>query len=196
MQSMKGATQLLGSMNRQMNLPALQKIAMDFERENDIMDQRQEIFEDATDDMMGLDEEEESDEVVNQVLDEIGVDLGQSVSTPLHLCSFRQVLTLFSWEKHHLASRVPWPTVVWLRLLVVVMPKMMTCKHVLIVCADDVRVHKGASRAFEWAALSLVFRSARERTASTGSTGTSVCTFSNTPVIIDIPGYDWSIGYR
>jgi len=63
-----------------MNLPALQKIAMDFERENDIMDQRQEIFEDATDDMMGMDEEEESDEVVNQVLDEIGVDLGQSVS--------------------------------------------------------------------------------------------------------------------
>lgn len=81
MQSMKGATQLLGSMNRSMNLPALQKIAMDFERENDIMDQRQEIFEDATDDMMGVDEEEESDEVVNQVLDEIGVDLGQSVGS-------------------------------------------------------------------------------------------------------------------
>ena len=83
MQTMKGATQLLGGMNRSMNLPALQKIAMDFERENDIMDQRQEIFEDATDDMMGMDEEEESDEVVNQVLDEIGVDLGQSVS---YLC--------------------------------------------------------------------------------------------------------------
>jgi len=80
MQSMKGATQLLGSMNRSMNLPALQRIAMEFEKENDIMDQRQEIFEEATDDMMGLDEEEETDEVVNQVLDEIGVDLGQAVS--------------------------------------------------------------------------------------------------------------------
>jgi charged multivesicular body protein 2A len=78
MQSMKGATQLLGSMNRSMNLPALQRIAMDFERENDIMDQRQEMFEEATDDI-GLDDEEESDEIVNQVLDEIGVDLGQSV---------------------------------------------------------------------------------------------------------------------
>lgn len=80
MQSMKGATQLLGSMNRSMNLPALQRIAMEFEKENDIMDQRQEIFEEATDDMMGMDEEEETDEVVNQVLDEIGVDLGQAVS--------------------------------------------------------------------------------------------------------------------
>ena len=80
MQSMKGATQLLGSMNRSMNLPALQRIAMEFEKENDIMDQRQEIFEEATDDIMGMDEEEETDEVVNQVLDEIGVDLGQAVS--------------------------------------------------------------------------------------------------------------------
>jgi charged multivesicular body protein 2A len=33
MQSMKGATRILGSMNRSMNLPALQRIAMEFERE-------------------------------------------------------------------------------------------------------------------------------------------------------------------
>ena len=79
MQSMKGATTLLGSMNRQMNLPALQRIAMEFERENDIMDQRQEMMDDAIDDVTGLEDEEEGEEVVNQVLDEIGIDLGQSV---------------------------------------------------------------------------------------------------------------------
>lgn len=83
MQSMKGATQLLGSMNRQMNLPALQRIAMEFEKENDIMDQRQEMMDDAIDDVTGLEDEEEGEEVVNKVLDEIGVDLGQSVSIPL-----------------------------------------------------------------------------------------------------------------
>lgn len=80
MQSMKGATQLLGSMNRQMNLPALQRIAMDFERENDIMDQRQEMMDDAIDDVTGLEDEAEEEDVVNQVLDEIGVDLHQVVS--------------------------------------------------------------------------------------------------------------------
>ena len=80
MQSMKGATSLLGSMNRQMNLPALQRIAMEFERENDIMDQRQEMMDDAIDDVTGLEDEAEGEEVVNQVLDEIGVDLGQAVS--------------------------------------------------------------------------------------------------------------------
>ncbi|GAM89033.1 hypothetical protein ANO11243_070670 [Dothideomycetidae sp. 11243] len=79
MQSMKGATQLLGSMNRQMNLPALTRIAMEFERENDIMDQRQEMMDDAVDEVTGPEDEEEGEEVVNQVLDEIGVDLGQSL---------------------------------------------------------------------------------------------------------------------
>jgi charged multivesicular body protein 2A len=84
MQSMKGATALLGNMNRQMNLPALQRIAMEFEKENDIMDQRQEMMDDAIDDVTGLEDEEESEEVVNQVLDEIGIDLGQAVCNPQH----------------------------------------------------------------------------------------------------------------
>jgi charged multivesicular body protein 2A len=79
MQAMKGATSLLGSMNRSMNLPALQRIAMEFERENDIMDQRQEMMDDAIDDVTGLEDEEEEDEVVNQILDELGIDLGQAV---------------------------------------------------------------------------------------------------------------------
>ena len=79
MQSMKGATSLLGSMNRQMNLPALQRIAMEFEKENDIMDQRQEMMDDAIDDVTGLEDEEEGEDVVREVLDEIGVDLGQAV---------------------------------------------------------------------------------------------------------------------
>lgn len=81
MQAMKGATVALGSMNRSMNLPQLQRIAMEFERENDIMDQRQEMMDDAIDDAMDAGVEEEGDEVVEQVLEEIGVDLSQSVST-------------------------------------------------------------------------------------------------------------------
>ncbi|TAQ89623.1 hypothetical protein B7494_g2056 [Chlorociboria aeruginascens] len=75
MQAMKGATGVLGSMNRSMNLPALQRIAMEFERENDIMDQRQEMMDDAIDDVTGLEDEAEGEEVVEQVLEEIGIDL-------------------------------------------------------------------------------------------------------------------------
>lgn len=80
MQAMKGATMALGSMNRTMNLPSLQRIAMEFERENDIMEQRQEMMDDAIDDAMDVGVEEEGDEVVEQVLEEIGVDLTQAVS--------------------------------------------------------------------------------------------------------------------
>ena len=58
---------------------------MEFEKENDIMDQRQEMMDDAIDDVTGLEDEEESEDVVNQVLDEIGVDLGQSVSLALYI---------------------------------------------------------------------------------------------------------------
>lgn len=82
MQAMKGATMALGSMNKSMNLPALQKIAMEFERENDIMEQRQEIMDDAMDDAMDVGVEEEGDEVVEQVLEEIGIDFNQAVRPP------------------------------------------------------------------------------------------------------------------
>ena len=81
MQAMKGATMALGSMNRQMNLPGLTKIAMEFEKENDIMEQRQEMMDDAIDDAMDVGAEEEGEEVVEQVLEEIGVDLNQAVRT-------------------------------------------------------------------------------------------------------------------
>jgi hypothetical protein len=139
MQTMKGATQLLGGMNRSMNLPALQKIAMDFERENDIMDQRQEIFEDATDDMMGMDEEEESDEVVNQVLDEIGVDLGQSVSVLVGIAT-KQLLMSHSLEKRRLVSvRTLLRRAESRKLLVVEeIQKTTTYKHDSIVCDDEI----------------------------------------------------------
>ena len=78
-QSMKGATCLLAGMNRGMNMPALSRIAAEFERENELMDQRQEVMDDAIDDAME-DDEEESDEILNQVLDEIGVDLNQQLA--------------------------------------------------------------------------------------------------------------------
>ena len=74
-------------MNRQMNLPALQRIAMEFEKENDMMDQRQEMMDDAVDDAMGVEDEEESDDIVNQVMDELGIDLGSAVSDPARLLS-------------------------------------------------------------------------------------------------------------
>ncbi|KAI8982005.1 caspase domain-containing protein [Mycotypha africana] len=79
-EAMRGATKAMGSMNRQMNLPQIQKIMMDFERESELMDMKDEMMGDAIDDAFEEDEdEEESDEIVNKVLDEIGISLNQEV---------------------------------------------------------------------------------------------------------------------
>eukprot|EP00850_Spirogloea_muscicola_P003927 SM000016S01915 [mRNA] locus=s16:547770:549151:- [translate_table: standard] len=82
--AMKGVTKAMGQMNKQLNLPALQKIMLEFERQNERMEMTTEVMNDAIDDTLeGDDEEEETEELVNQVLDEIGVDLdSQLVRTP------------------------------------------------------------------------------------------------------------------
>merc|ERR1711899_529384 len=71
--AMKGVTKAMGSMNKQMKLPEIQKIMMEFEKQSEIM-------EDAIDDVMGdEDDEEESDAIVNQVLDELGLQLNDKI---------------------------------------------------------------------------------------------------------------------
>lgn len=115
-----------------MNLPALQRIAMEFEKENDIMDQRQEMMDDAIDDATGMEDEEESEDVVNQVLDEIGIDLGQAVSSPsLSLKRWNNLLTIERWAKHQAVfRRLQSPKAEWRRRLAVVLIQMtMTFRH-------------------------------------------------------------------
>jgi division protein CdvB (Snf7/Vps24/ESCRT-III family) len=114
-------------MNRQMNLPALHRIAQEFEKENDIMDQRQEMMDDAIDDATGMEDEEESEDVVNQVLDEIGIDLGQAVCTVHSLP--KQLLTLTSLARPPVAyRRLPYLRAEWHRQLEALMRVTMIFK--------------------------------------------------------------------
>lgn len=71
----------MASMNRGLNLPAIQRIMNEFEKENATMDMKEEMMSDAVDDAMDAeeDEEEEGDKILKEVLDEIGVDLSQQV---------------------------------------------------------------------------------------------------------------------
>ena len=60
---------------------------MEFEKQSDLMDQRQEFMDEAIDNVMGdeLEENEDADEIVNKALDEIGVDLNSQLqNTPQH----------------------------------------------------------------------------------------------------------------
>jgi len=77
----------MASMNRGLNLPSIQRIMNDFEKESSMMDMKEEMMSEAVDDVMDEeDEEEEGDKILKQVLDEIGVDLSQRVRSCTSQC--------------------------------------------------------------------------------------------------------------
>lgn len=78
----------MAAMNRGMNLPSIQKIMNDFERESAMMDMKGDMMTDAIDEVMDSeeDEEEEGDKILKEVLDEIGVNLSQQACCFLSLC--------------------------------------------------------------------------------------------------------------
>ena len=93
--------QAMGAMNRGLNLPQIQRIMQEFERESATMDMKEEMMSDAVDDVMEddlEDEEEEGDKILKQVLDEIGVDLSQQVrSNSFFLFCWLGGAGLFAW---------------------------------------------------------------------------------------------------
>lgn len=74
--AMSAAAALMKRCNRRMDLSAMQKIVMEFERNAEVMDARQEMMNEAIDDTVDdeIDNEEETDQVVAQILDELGAD--------------------------------------------------------------------------------------------------------------------------
>ncbi|KAJ7632375.1 vacuolar sorting protein DID4 [Roridomyces roridus] len=80
--AMRGATRAMASMNRGLNLPGIQRIMTEFEKESATMDMKEEMMSDAVDDVMDEeeDEEEEGDKILKEVLDEIGVNLSQQLT--------------------------------------------------------------------------------------------------------------------
>lgn len=69
------------SMNKQLNMPQIQKILSEFEKQSEIMDMKEEMINDVMDDAMEDEgDEEETDAVVAQVLDELGLQLGDQLS--------------------------------------------------------------------------------------------------------------------
>jgi hypothetical protein len=84
----------------------------EFEKESATMDMKEEMMSDAVDDVMddeaeGEGEEEEGDKVLREVLDEIGVSMGQMVSQR-HLVSARiAALTLIFSSARHLIMPCP-----------------------------------------------------------------------------------------
>jgi len=72
--SMKQTYKVLYIMNRQTNLPELQRLLMFLERETEIMDMKQELMNDATDSMLETDgDEAEEKRIFDSIMEEIGL---------------------------------------------------------------------------------------------------------------------------
>ena len=74
MKAMEGCSKTMSRMNKQMNLPDMRSTMMNFEKQSVMLDMKEELMNDTMDDMFDTENEEfESEEIVNQVLDEIGL---------------------------------------------------------------------------------------------------------------------------
>ncbi|VDM00956.1 unnamed protein product [Schistocephalus solidus] len=79
--AMKQTTRTLVRMNKQMNLPELQKILMEFEKQSQMMEMKEEMISDAMDDVFEEEADAEaSDAVVQQILDELGLEIAGEVN--------------------------------------------------------------------------------------------------------------------
>ncbi|KAJ3041762.1 Charged multivesicular body protein 2b [Rhizophlyctis rosea] len=79
--AMGGATKAMVGANKQMDLQKLQVQMQEFAEQNAQMDMKEEMMNDAIDNVMDEDEdEEEGENIMNQVLDEIGIGVGQQLA--------------------------------------------------------------------------------------------------------------------
>ncbi|ODM89684.1 Charged multivesicular body protein 2a [Orchesella cincta] len=80
-EAIRGVTKAMQSMNKQLNLPQITKILQEFEKQSEIMDTKEEMMSEVVDDALGGDnDEEESEAVVAQVLDELGLQIGDQLA--------------------------------------------------------------------------------------------------------------------
>jgi len=81
-EAMSSTAKAMGKMNKAMNVPTLTKMMAEFEKENARTEMMQEVMGDVIDDALADDAqatEEEEAQIVNQVLDEIGVSFGEEL---------------------------------------------------------------------------------------------------------------------
>ena len=79
---MKGVTKVMGKMNNAMKLPQIQKIMMEFEKQNEMMGMKEEMMGDAMDDAFADDEDEEEEEaIVGAILAELNVNIAGAMAS-------------------------------------------------------------------------------------------------------------------
>lgn len=77
---MRDTTRILYRMNKQCPLPKLQKVVKEWEKQNELMDMRQELMDDAIDDALeGDDDEEKEAAAIAEIMEEIGIETADTM---------------------------------------------------------------------------------------------------------------------
>ena len=118
-QGMKGVTKALVSMNKQINLPGLSKLMAEFMKENERSEVMQEAIGDTLDDAMADESSAaEEDAIVNQVLDELGVGMGQTApEVPTSTLSSAQPAVTAAGIFYCVGVFFPFLVSIWFKLL-------------------------------------------------------------------------------
>ena len=97
----------MGSMNKQMDPQKVMQTMKQFEMESAKMEMKEEMMDDVLDDMLGgSDEEEEQDAIINQVLDEIGIEVAGKVSlSHIYIYASIQSLDLPNRASHEIKKK-------------------------------------------------------------------------------------------
>ena len=83
--AMKSTAVAMKKMNKAVNVPTITKMMAEFEKENARTEMMQEVMGDAIDDALAEPEDEEEEEkIVGQVLDEIGISMGEELPAAMH----------------------------------------------------------------------------------------------------------------
>jgi len=86
--AMSSTAKAMYKMNKAVNVASITKMMMEFEKENAKTEMMQEIMGDAIDDAMeGEGVEEDEDRIVAQVMDEIGISMGEEIPDAAGLTS-------------------------------------------------------------------------------------------------------------
>jgi charged multivesicular body protein 2A len=73
--SMAGVTKIMGKMTAQMNIPQMQGIMQEFEKQNEMMGMKEDMMNDAMDDAFADDEDEdEEDSLLGAIYAELGIE--------------------------------------------------------------------------------------------------------------------------
>ena len=78
--SIQGAMKAMRAMNKMVDMPKMQAILKEFEKQNEMMGEKQEMMDEAMDDMFeGDDEDVQAEDIIGQVLAEIGIDFSEKM---------------------------------------------------------------------------------------------------------------------